>query len=77
MLFLMRLSRHLLWTWHYALKAKPSLTASGCSSFLFPKLMGKAKAFEMLFMGKEQSASDFKACGIVTDIFPEQDFMTR
>lgn len=49
--------------------------AEGCSSLLFPMVMGLSKANEMLLMGKKFSAEEAKQCNFVSDIFPRDNFM--
>lgn len=46
----------------------------GCSSYTFPKMMGSAKATEMLLFGKKLTAREAWAQGLVTEVFPESTF---
>ncbi|XP_055451109.1 enoyl-CoA delta isomerase 3, peroxisomal-like [Psammomys obesus] len=46
----------------------------GCSSYTFPKMMGSAKASEMLLFGKKLTAREAWAQGLVTEVFPESTF---
>lgn len=46
----------------------------GCSSYLFPKIMGSAKAAEMLIFGKKLTAGEALAQGLVTEVFPDNVF---
>ncbi|NXR39453.1 ECI2 isomerase, partial [Zosterops hypoxanthus] len=46
----------------------------GCSSYLFPKLMGLAKASEMLLFNKKLTAAEACAQGLVTEVFPDSSF---
>ncbi|KAK7795300.1 hypothetical protein U0070_004468 [Myodes glareolus] len=46
----------------------------GCSSYLFPKIMGPAKATEMLLFGKKLTAREACAQGLVTEVFPDSTF---
>ncbi|NXI29040.1 ECI2 isomerase, partial [Sterrhoptilus dennistouni] len=46
----------------------------GCSSYLFPKLMGVAKASEMLLFNKKLTAAEACAQGLVTEVFPDSSF---
>ncbi|XP_008940947.1 PREDICTED: enoyl-CoA delta isomerase 2, mitochondrial [Merops nubicus] len=46
----------------------------GCSSYLFPKIMGLAKANEMLLFNKKLTAAEACAQGLVTEVFPERTF---
>jgi len=48
--------------------------AEGCSSLLFPMVMGLSKANEMLLMGKKFNAVEAKQCGFVADVFPKSNF---
>jgi len=45
-------------------------TPEACSSVLFPELMGKRKAQEMLILGKELVASELRGL-LVTETFPD------
>ncbi|XP_006983582.1 enoyl-CoA delta isomerase 2 isoform X1 [Peromyscus maniculatus bairdii] len=45
-----------------------------CSSYTFPKIMGSAKATEMLLFGKKLTAREAWAQGLVTEVFPESTF---
>ncbi|NXG66319.1 ECI2 isomerase, partial [Hemiprocne comata] len=49
----------------------------GCSSYLFPKIMGLAKASEMLLFNKKLTAAEACAQGLVTEVFPERSFQTE
>ncbi|XP_050174184.1 enoyl-CoA delta isomerase 2 isoform X3 [Myiozetetes cayanensis] len=46
----------------------------GCSSYLFPKIMGLAKASEMLLFNKKLTAAEACAQGLVTEVFPDNSF---
>ncbi|NXD23391.1 ECI2 isomerase, partial [Spelaeornis formosus] len=46
----------------------------GCSSYLFPKIMGLAKASEMLLFNKKLTAAEACAQGLVTEVFPDRTF---
>lgn len=48
-----------------------------CSSYTFPKMMGSAKAAEMLLFGKKLTAREAWAQGLVTEVFPESTFETE
>ncbi|KAK4319461.1 hypothetical protein Pmani_009605 [Petrolisthes manimaculis] len=43
----------------------------GCSSYTFPKLMGPAKASELLLFNKKITAHQACELGLVTEVFPE------
>ncbi|XP_041488891.1 enoyl-CoA delta isomerase 2 isoform X1 [Microtus oregoni] len=45
-----------------------------CSSYTFPKIMGSAKATEMLLFGKKLTAREACAQGLVNDVFPDSTF---
>ncbi|XP_030895546.1 enoyl-CoA delta isomerase 2, mitochondrial isoform X1 [Leptonychotes weddellii] len=49
-------------------------TPEGCSSYTFPKIMGLAKAVEMLIFGKKLTAGEAYAQGLVTEVFPDSTF---
>ncbi|NXH58432.1 ECI2 isomerase, partial [Rhabdornis inornatus] len=46
----------------------------GCASYLFPKIMGLAKASEMLLFNKKLTAAEACAQGLVTEVFPDSSF---
>ncbi|XP_074908246.1 enoyl-CoA delta isomerase 2 isoform X7 [Buteo buteo] len=46
----------------------------GCSSYLFPKIMGLAKANEFLLFNKKLTAAEACAQGLVTEVFPDRTF---
>ncbi|XP_049730956.1 enoyl-CoA delta isomerase 2 isoform X1 [Elephas maximus indicus] len=50
------------------------LSPEGCSSYTFPKIMGPAKAAEMLIFGKKLTAREACAQGLVTEVFPDSTF---
>ncbi|CAB1340735.1 unnamed protein product [Coregonus sp. 'balchen'] len=49
----------------------------GCSSYTFPKMMGNAKASEMLLFNKKLTAAQACAQGLVTEVFPDSSFQTE
>uniref|UniRef100_A0A672QVF4 Enoyl-CoA delta isomerase 2, mitochondrial-like n=1 Tax=Sinocyclocheilus grahami TaxID=75366 RepID=A0A672QVF4_SINGR len=49
----------------------------GCSSYLFPKIMGAAKASEMLLFNKKLTATQACEVGLVTEVFPESSFQSE
>ncbi|KAI8352909.1 ClpP/crotonase-like domain-containing protein [Blakeslea trispora] len=51
--------------------------AEGCSSVLFPRIMGSSKANEMLLMGRTFSAQEFVECGMVSRTLPAEGFHKR
>merc|ERR1712100_375828 len=48
--------------------------AEGCSSLLFPLVMGTSKANEMLLMGKKLNAAEAQQCGFISEHFPAAQF---
>ncbi|KAI8890833.1 ClpP/crotonase [Backusella circina FSU 941] len=48
--------------------------AEGCSSYLFPKIMGNSKANEMLLMGRTFSAQEMVDCGFISRLLPQENF---
>ncbi|KAI8645347.1 ClpP/crotonase-like domain-containing protein [Parasitella parasitica] len=53
---------------------KLAFCAEGCSSLLFPKIMGVSKANEMLLMGRTFTAPELVECGFVSRILPLEGF---
>uniref|UniRef100_A0A8C6SYE7 Enoyl-CoA delta isomerase 2 n=1 Tax=Neogobius melanostomus TaxID=47308 RepID=A0A8C6SYE7_9GOBI len=49
-------------------------SAEGCSSYTFPKIMGNAKASEMLLFNKKLTAAQACDFGLVTEVFPDSSF---
>ncbi|XP_033841981.1 enoyl-CoA delta isomerase 2, mitochondrial [Periophthalmus magnuspinnatus] len=49
-------------------------SAEGCSSYTFPKMMGHAKACEMLLFNKKLTAVQACDLGLVTEVFPDSSF---
>ncbi|CAB3981762.1 enoyl- delta isomerase 2, mitochondrial isoform X3 [Paramuricea clavata] len=50
------------------------LCPEACSSYLFPKIMGHAKANEVLLAGRKLNAVEACNCGLVTEVFPQAEF---
>ncbi|ESO96902.1 hypothetical protein LOTGIDRAFT_178218 [Lottia gigantea] len=46
----------------------------GCSSYIFPQLMGSAKASEVLLFNKKLTAQEALDRNLVTEIFPDASF---
>ncbi|XP_066435036.1 enoyl-CoA delta isomerase 2-like isoform X2 [Eleutherodactylus coqui] len=46
----------------------------GCSSYIFPKIMGLAKATEVLLFNKTLTAWEACNVGLVTEVFPDATF---
>lgn len=49
------------------------LCAEGTSSYFFPRLLGRSKASEALFLNKQISAQEAYERGLVARIIPHQD----
>ncbi|XP_033494864.1 enoyl-CoA delta isomerase 2 [Epinephelus lanceolatus] len=52
-------------------------SAEGCSSYTFPKIMGNAKATEMLLFNKKLTAVQACELGLVTEVFPDSSFQSE
>ncbi|XP_070708933.1 enoyl-CoA delta isomerase 2 [Pempheris klunzingeri] len=52
-------------------------SAEGCSSYTFPKIMGHAKATEMLLFNKKLTAAQACDLGLVTEVFPDSSFQSE
>lgn len=52
-------------------------SAEGCSSYTFPKIMGPAKASEMLLFNKKLTAAQACEFGLVTEVFPDSSFQSE
>lgn len=52
-------------------------SAEGCSSYTFPKIMGPAKASEMLLFNKKLTAAQACELGLVTEVFPDSSFQSE
>lgn len=48
-----------------------------CSSLIFPKLMGYAKASEMLLFNKKINAEEAFDRGLISEIIPKENFITE
>ncbi|XP_071958720.1 enoyl-CoA delta isomerase 2-like isoform X2 [Antedon mediterranea] len=46
----------------------------GCSSYVFPKIMGRAKANEVLLFGRKLTADEACDRGLVASVFPDDKF---
>lgn len=49
----------------------------GCSSYTFPKIMGPAKASEVLLFNKKLTATQAYQLGLVTEVFPDSSFQSE
>ncbi|KAL1929046.1 hypothetical protein VTP01DRAFT_2105 [Rhizomucor pusillus] len=54
---------------------KLAFCAEGCSSVLFPRIMGPSRASEMLLMGRTFIAQELEQCGLVGRILPAEGFL--
>ncbi|XP_075894082.1 enoyl-CoA delta isomerase 2 isoform X1 [Nelusetta ayraudi] len=52
-------------------------SAEGCSSYTFPKIMGTAKASEMLLFNRKLTAVQACQLGLVTEVFPDTSFQSE
>lgn len=52
---------------------KLGLSAEGCSSYTFPRIMGRSKASEMLFLNKRITAQEAYNCGLVAQVIPQSE----
>ncbi|XP_041816942.1 enoyl-CoA delta isomerase 2, mitochondrial isoform X2 [Chelmon rostratus] len=52
-------------------------SAEGCSSYTFPKIMGPAKASEMLLFNKKLTAAQACELGLVSEVFPDSSFQSE
>lgn len=48
---------------------KLGLSPEGCSSYTFPRIMGPAKASELLFFGEKLTAREAAQCGLVSRVY--------
>ncbi|KAI8984448.1 ClpP/crotonase-like domain-containing protein [Mycotypha africana] len=56
---------------------KLGFCAEACSSYLFPKIMGRSKANEMLLMGRVFTADELSQCGFISCTLPSEGFRER
>ena len=54
-----------------------ALSPEGCSSYTFPKIMGKLKATEILLFNKKLTASEAYNCGLVNEIIESNQFEAK
>jgi len=52
------------------------MSPEGCSSLLFPRIMGITKANEVLLQGKKLSTAEALDCGFISEVFDGVDFVT-
>lgn len=53
------------------------LCAEGCSSYTFPKLMGRSKASEMLLLNHRMRAQEALQFQVVAELYKREDFETK
>jgi len=56
--------------------SKLGQSPEGCSSYTFPKIMGHAKACEMMLFNRQMNSQEALDCGLVTRLFPHQTFVS-
>ena len=54
--------------------ASTAQAPEGCSSYTFPKLLGRALANKMLMLDHVMSAEEAKLRGLATEVFPDETF---
>nr|CAD7259676.1 unnamed protein product [Timema shepardi] len=54
--------------------SKLGLVAEGCSSYMFPMIMGHQRSMSMLCLNTKMNAMEAKECGLVTEVFPHRTF---
>lgn len=52
-------------------------SAEGCSTYTFPKIMGKGRANAMLLFGQKLTARQAEEWGLVTEVFPSNSFQAE
>lgn len=52
--------------------ARLGLVAEGCSTYTFPKILGKSKAGDMLHLSYKMSASEAKQYGLVSELYKHE-----
>ncbi len=55
--------------------SKLGQSPEGCSSYLFPKLMGSKRANEILLLDGVLTSGEAKQAGLVTEVFPAETFL--
>ncbi|KAI8083308.1 ClpP/crotonase-like domain-containing protein [Gilbertella persicaria] len=53
---------------------KLAFCAEGCSSILFPRILGPSKANEMLLLGRTFTAKEMVDCGFISRTIPSEGF---
>jgi len=56
---------------------KLGFCAEGCSSLLFPQIMGVSKANELLLLGKTMNALEAERANLVSEVFPANTLMDQ
>ena len=60
------------WAYH-----KTGLTGAESSTFFLPKLVGLRRALDLMFLSPRLSAAEAKSAGLVSDVFPTEEFDQR
>ncbi|XP_046396989.1 enoyl-CoA delta isomerase 2-like isoform X2 [Ischnura elegans] len=50
------------------------ISAEGCSTYTFPRIMGSTKAGDLLYFNYKMTANEAKDCGLVSKVFPHSKF---
>ncbi|XP_039447898.1 enoyl-CoA delta isomerase 2 [Culex pipiens pallens] len=53
------------------------LCAEGCSSYTFPRLMGRSKAAEMLLLNHRMTAPEALRFNVVAELYKQEEFETK
>lgn len=53
------------------------LCAEGCSSYTFPKLMGRSKASEMLLLNHRMTAQEALRFNVVAELYKQEEFAAK
>ncbi|KAF5709487.1 dodecenoyl delta-isomerase [Fusarium globosum] len=56
---------------------KWGLAAEACSSFTFARALGRQKASHLLLTGERMTAQDLESAGLISKIFPADDFLNK
>jgi len=60
--------------WFHTPFTRLGLCPEGCSSYIFPKIMGPVKSNEMLLFSKRITADEAFHVGLVTEVYPNSTF---
>ncbi|XP_071451202.1 enoyl-CoA delta isomerase 2-like isoform X2 [Hetaerina americana] len=53
------------------------ISAEGCSTYTFPRIMGTSKAGDLLYFNYKMTAKEAKDCGLVSEVFPDSCFAEK